>query len=219
MARRTTACGARENLGGGTGEPGCRSSRTHRSSARPTRPSSRRRANSAIGIRATSVTSSWGQWTTPWADLDALWGIGTVGFWGPVTSLIGRRETDGHRGELELPERRRCDPGRGSRHRRARHRSATRCKAAARSGHAFWRRASERGVLPVAGVLGHAGQVALPDQRGKGGRQRRRAPTPTRSCGPSRCSGPAWAAVRESAARSTSTRTSPPSGRPIAAGP
>jgi len=36
-----------------------------------------------------------GQWTTPWADLDALWGVGTVGFWGPVTSLIGRRETTG----------------------------------------------------------------------------------------------------------------------------
>jgi predicted porin len=36
-----------------------------------------------------------GQWTTPWADLDALWGIGTVGFWGPVTSIIGRRETTG----------------------------------------------------------------------------------------------------------------------------
>jgi predicted porin len=36
-----------------------------------------------------------GQWTTPWADLDALWGIGTVGYWGPVTSIIGRRETTG----------------------------------------------------------------------------------------------------------------------------
>jgi predicted porin len=36
-----------------------------------------------------------GQWTTPWADLDALWSIGTVGGWGPVTSIIGRRETTG----------------------------------------------------------------------------------------------------------------------------
>jgi predicted porin len=36
-----------------------------------------------------------GQWTTPWADLDALWGIGTVGGWGPVTAIIGRRETTG----------------------------------------------------------------------------------------------------------------------------
>ncbi|HTM59720.1 MAG TPA: porin, partial [Burkholderiales bacterium] len=36
-----------------------------------------------------------GQWTTPWADLDALWAVGTVGGWGPVTSIIGRRETTG----------------------------------------------------------------------------------------------------------------------------
>jgi hypothetical protein len=36
-----------------------------------------------------------GQWTTPWADLDSLWAIGTVATYGPVTSIIGRRETTG----------------------------------------------------------------------------------------------------------------------------
>src|SRR5437899_3747102 len=51
--------------------------------------------NSAVGIQGNWGNVFFGQWTTPWADLDALWGIGTVGFWGPVTSIIGRRETTG----------------------------------------------------------------------------------------------------------------------------
>src|SRR5512138_2044917 len=51
--------------------------------------------NSAVGIQGGFGNIFLGQWTTPWADLDALWGIGTVGFWGPVTSIIGRRETTG----------------------------------------------------------------------------------------------------------------------------
>jgi len=51
--------------------------------------------NSAVGIQGGWGNVFLGQWTTPWADLDALWSIGTVGFWGPVTSIIGRRETTG----------------------------------------------------------------------------------------------------------------------------
>jgi predicted porin len=51
--------------------------------------------NSAVGIQGSWGNVFLGQWTTPWADLDSLWGIGTVGFWGPVTSIIGRRETTG----------------------------------------------------------------------------------------------------------------------------
>jgi predicted porin len=51
--------------------------------------------NSAVGIQGGFGNVFLGQWTTPWADLDALWGIGTVGYWGPVTSIIGRRETTG----------------------------------------------------------------------------------------------------------------------------
>ena len=51
--------------------------------------------NSAVGMQGNFGNVFLGQWTTPWADLDALWGIGTVGPWGPVTSIIGRRETTG----------------------------------------------------------------------------------------------------------------------------
>ncbi len=52
--------------------------------------------NSAVGMQGSWGNAFIGQWTTPWADLDALWGVGTVGGWGPITSLIGRRETSGH---------------------------------------------------------------------------------------------------------------------------
>jgi predicted porin len=51
--------------------------------------------NSAVGLQGGFGNIFLGQWTTPWADLDALWSVGTVGFWGPVTSIIGRRETTG----------------------------------------------------------------------------------------------------------------------------
>lgn len=51
--------------------------------------------NSAVGIQGAFGNLFIGQWTTPWADLDGLWSVGTVGGWGPVTSIIGRRETTG----------------------------------------------------------------------------------------------------------------------------
>jgi len=51
--------------------------------------------NSAVGMQGGWGNLFIGQWTTPWADLDALWGIGTVGGWGPITAIIGRRETTG----------------------------------------------------------------------------------------------------------------------------
>src|SRR6266850_4464987 len=51
--------------------------------------------NSAVGIQGGFGNIFVGQWTTPWADLDSLWAIGNVGYWGPVTSIIGRRETTG----------------------------------------------------------------------------------------------------------------------------
>jgi predicted porin len=51
--------------------------------------------NSAVGIQGAFGNVFVGQWTTPWADLDGLWSVGTVGGWGPVTSTIGRRETTG----------------------------------------------------------------------------------------------------------------------------
>jgi predicted porin len=51
--------------------------------------------NSAVGLQGSWGNFFVGQWTTPWSDLDALWGVGTVGGWGPITSIIGRRETTG----------------------------------------------------------------------------------------------------------------------------
>jgi predicted porin len=51
--------------------------------------------NSAIGMQGNWGNVFVGQWTTPWADLDALWAIGNVATYGPVTSIIGRRETTG----------------------------------------------------------------------------------------------------------------------------
>jgi len=51
--------------------------------------------NSAIGMQGNFGNFFAGQWTTPWADLDALWGIGTVATYGPTTAIIGRRETTG----------------------------------------------------------------------------------------------------------------------------
>src|SRR5688500_4219773 len=51
--------------------------------------------NSAIGMQGGWGNLFIGQWTTSWADLDALWGIGTVATYGPITSIIGRRETTG----------------------------------------------------------------------------------------------------------------------------
>jgi predicted porin len=51
--------------------------------------------NSAVGLQGSWGNVFMGQWTTPWADLDALWGVGTVGGLGPITSIIGRRETTG----------------------------------------------------------------------------------------------------------------------------
>src|SRR5438105_4956484 len=51
--------------------------------------------NSAAGFQGGFGNVFVGQWTTPWADLDSLWAIGNVSVFGPVTSLIGRRETTG----------------------------------------------------------------------------------------------------------------------------
>ena len=63
-----------------------------RSNAQLIKPASR---NSAVGFQGSWGNAFVGQWTTPWADLDGLWNVGAVGFWGPVTSIIGRRSTTG----------------------------------------------------------------------------------------------------------------------------
>jgi predicted porin len=85
---------SRENLGGGLAgwiqiE---QNAPLERSNNIAITPASR---NSAIGLQGGFGNIFIGQWTTPWSDLDSLWAVGTVGFWGPVTSIIGRRETTG----------------------------------------------------------------------------------------------------------------------------
>src|SRR2546421_2190134 len=95
--------------------------------------------NSAVGLQGGWGNVFMGQWTTPWADLDSLWSIGTVGFWGPVTSTIGRRETTGTApnpncvnqpggsgGGTLVATQPTCDP----------------IEANGGVGHSFWRRAS-----------------------------------------------------------------------------
>jgi predicted porin len=94
--------------------------------------------NSAVGLQGSWGNFFIGQWTTPWADLDALWGVGTVGGWGPITSIIGRRETtgtapnlncqNGHTsGGVGVGPQPACDP----------------VEAAGGVGHPFWRRISQ----------------------------------------------------------------------------
>jgi predicted porin len=85
---------SRESLGGGlSGWVQIEQNAPLERSSNPAiKPASR---NSAIGIQGGFGNVFLGQWTTPWADLDSLWSIGTVGFWGPVTSIIGRRESTG----------------------------------------------------------------------------------------------------------------------------
>ena len=51
--------------------------------------------NAAVGLQGPLGNVFMGSWYTPWVDLDVLWNVGAVGFWGPVTSIIGRRETHG----------------------------------------------------------------------------------------------------------------------------
>ena len=93
--------------------------------------------NSAVGIQGGFGNIFVGQWTTPWADLDALWGIGTVGYWGPVTSIIGRRETTG---TAPNPN---CANGHDSGAAGTAQAICDAVKAAGGVGHPFWRRASQ----------------------------------------------------------------------------
>jgi predicted porin len=88
--------------------------------------------NSAVGLQGGWGNLFIGQWTTPWADLDALWSVGTVGGWGPVTSIIGRRETTGGAPSLN------CGPNV--------HGDANACDAVESTGgvgHPLWRRVSQ----------------------------------------------------------------------------
>jgi len=89
--------------------------------------------NSAVGLQGGWGNVFLGQWTTPWADLDALWAIGNVATYGPVTSIIGRRETTGAAPNLNC-----ANAGSGV----AAPPSCDSVEAAGGVGHPFWRRIS-----------------------------------------------------------------------------
>jgi predicted porin len=57
----------------------------------PNGPGSAR--NSGLGLRGNFGNIYVGTWETPWAQTFRLWDVGTIGGWGPTTSIIGRRET------------------------------------------------------------------------------------------------------------------------------
>src|SRR5439155_9368088 len=51
--------------------------------------------NSGLGLRGGFGNIYVGTWETPWAQTFRLWDVGTIGGCGPVTSIIGRRESTG----------------------------------------------------------------------------------------------------------------------------
>jgi predicted porin len=51
--------------------------------------------NSGVGIRGGFGNFYVGTWETPWTQTFRLWDVGTIGGYGPTTSIIGRRETTG----------------------------------------------------------------------------------------------------------------------------
>jgi len=51
--------------------------------------------NSGVGLRGNFGNVYLGTWETPWSQTFRLWDVGTIGGWGPTTSIIGRREQTG----------------------------------------------------------------------------------------------------------------------------
>src|SRR5438874_12522482 len=103
--------------------------------------------NSAAGLQGGFGNVFVGQWTTPWADMDSLWAVGQVSVFGPVTSLIGRRETTGTAPNPAANLNKACTtnliPPGGSAVPAA---GTNECDAVVGNGgvgHSFWRRASD----------------------------------------------------------------------------
>jgi predicted porin len=112
--------------------------------------------NTAVGVQGAWGNMFAGQWTTPWADLDSLWSIGTVGGWGPVTAIIGRRETTG-----VAPIQTCGNTGQGV---------ATSCNAVEGGGgvgHPFWRRVSNAVFYQSPVFNGLQGKLAYQTNEGR----------------------------------------------------
>src|SRR2546428_512169 len=109
-----------------------------RSSNQAIKPASR---NSAVGIQGGFGNVFLGQWTTPWADLEAFWAIGPGGSWGPVTWIIGRWEPTGTAVQYNCVGGEGTTPGASSF--AANIPICDALPAGGGVGHAFWRRASQ----------------------------------------------------------------------------
>src|SRR5258706_2095864 len=156
---------SRENLGGGLSgwmqiE---QNAPLERSSNQAIKPASR---NSAIGLQGGFGNIFIGQWTTPWADLDALWGIGTVGFWGPVTGIIGRRETTGTAPNYTCVNGEGTTPG-GTTLNAASTPICDALQGGGGVGHAFWRRASNSLFYQSNVMAGVQAKLAYQTDEGK----------------------------------------------------
>lgn len=127
---------ARENLGGGLSAwAQVETNASMERSNNVAHTSNFASRNSAVGMQGNWGNVFVGQWTTPWADLDALWGIGTVATYGPITSIIGRRETTG---SAPNPNCANTGSGTGG----VPGGSCDSVEGAGGVGHAFWRRIS-----------------------------------------------------------------------------
>lgn len=123
---------ARENLGGGLSAwAQVETNASMERSNNVSHTSNFASRNSAVGLQGGWGNVFAGQWTTPWADLDALWAIGTVATYGPVTSIIGRRETTGSAPNPNCANSGSGVPG-----------ACDSVEAAGGVGHPFWRRIS-----------------------------------------------------------------------------
>ena len=91
--------------------------------------------NSAVGLQGAFGNVFLGQWSTPYADLGGLWSVGTVGPWGPLTSIINRRETTGTNNNFNCSN---TASGTGA----AVGGNCDGVEGGAGVGHAFWRRVS-----------------------------------------------------------------------------
>lgn len=112
--------------------------------------------NTAVGVQGAWGNVFAGQWTTPWADLDSLWAIGTVGGWGPVTAIIGRRETTG-----VAPNQQCANSGQGVAA------SCNAVEAAGGVGHPFWRRVSNAVFYQSPVFNGLQGKLAYQTNEGR----------------------------------------------------
>ena len=145
--------------------------------------------NSAVGMQGAWGNLFLGQWTTPWADLDALWSIGTVGHLWPG-DLDHRPPGDDRFGaESELRQywsavSAACPGG-----------SCDSVEAGGGVGHPFWRRISNS-IHYQSPVMGGAQvKVAYQTNQDKADDRRRLL---IRRCGPRRCS---WSGHGRQAAR------------------